>query len=172
MTTAQEDFPTSFLLEDYFIGHTRAHGAVQDRFGRIHRQFAVDMFGQLDAGVLVLDEQFHFSDGATSSRTWRVRRIAPNRYEGTADDVIGHAIGIIAGNCIRWRYALRLKISGRYFVMRFRDTMLLQPNGIVLNKAVFGKFGIRLGELFLSFQKREPNAADRSGPHLRLIARQ
>jgi hypothetical protein len=49
-----EDTPVReprFRIEEYFPGRTRAWGIFQDRFGRLRRQFTVDIDGTWDGCV-------------------------------------------------------------------------------------------------------------------------
>jgi len=83
-----EDFDGTtprFILEDYFSGNVRAWGVFQDRFGRLRRQFAVDIEGTWDGETLTLVEDFFYADGETDRRIWTIRKIDENTYEGTAD---------------------------------------------------------------------------------------
>jgi hypothetical protein len=142
-----------FVLEEYFAGETKAWGIVRDRFGTVRRQFTVDMTGVWDGEVLTLDEHFIYDDGETDRRTWTVRKIDEHRYEGTAADVIGKATGGAYGNALNWSYTLDLPIGGRTWHIAFDDWMFLQPDGVLINRADMSKFGIRLGEIVLFFQK-------------------
>ncbi|MCU0972016.1 MAG: DUF3833 domain-containing protein, partial [Gammaproteobacteria bacterium] len=72
------------VLEDYFLGKTRAWGIFQDRSGKLRRQFTVDIDGRLQDGELVLTEDFVYADGERSQRVWRIRRLDEHRYEGRA----------------------------------------------------------------------------------------
>jgi len=105
----------------------------------------------------VLDEAFTYSDGTTERRVWRIRKLPDEqgqaRYSGQAGDVIGTAVGQAAGNALRWSYTLRLPVDGRDIDVQFDDWMYLMDERVMLNKAVMSKFGIRLGEVTLSFYK-------------------
>lgn len=143
-----------FVLEDYFAGKTRAWGLYEDRFGTVKRQFVVDIEGTWDGEVLTLDEDFTFADGEKSTRVWRIRKMPDGSYEGSADDVIGVAIGKVGGNALHWRYVLDLKISDNStLAVTFEDWMFLQPGGVLMNRARMSKFGIELGQVTISFMK-------------------
>ena len=75
---------------------------------------------------------------------------------GRADDVVGTAEGQTAGNAFRWAYTLALPVDGRVWHVQFDDWMYLMDQRTMLNKAEMSKFGIRLGEVTLSFVKRTP----------------
>jgi hypothetical protein len=151
-----EDFAGTtprLTVEDYFLGQTRAWGIFQDRSGRLRRQFTVDIVGEMRDGALILTEDFRYADGATERRTWHIRRLDAHHYEGRADDVIGVARGSAFGQALNWRYVLRLKLDGRDWDLNFDDWMFLQPDGVLINRAVVSKFGFRVGEVTLTFSK-------------------
>ncbi|MEM8952296.1 MAG: DUF3833 domain-containing protein [Pseudomonadota bacterium] len=154
----------SFVLEEYFSGHTHAFGMFVDRFGAVKRQFSVDILGEMENGQLVLTEDFTFDGGERSKRVWRITPLGDGRYSGTADDVVGTAEGSVSGNCLRWSYDLNLKIGQREWRVRFDDIMLLQNDQVLLNRAQMSKWGITLGEVIISFHKEaersESNISD------------
>ena len=154
-----EDFADAeprLVLEEYFAGQTRAWGVFEDRFGQLRRQFVVDIEGQWDGRVLVLDEHFTYADGETDRRVWRITRIGEHTYEGRADDVVGTASGVAYGNALNWRYDLDLRVGDRTWRVHFDDWMFLQPDGILINRARMSKLGLALGEVTLVFQKQPP----------------
>jgi hypothetical protein len=144
-----------FDIVDYFGGQTRGWGIVQDRAGNLKRQFVVDIVGRADGnGDLVLEEDFTWDDGELSRRVWTISRTEEGALSGRADDVIGEASGSAAGNVLNWRYKLELVVDGSSWVVSFDDWMFLQPDGILLNRAEMSKFGIRVGEVTIAFQKQ------------------
>jgi len=141
------------VLEEFFLGHTRASGIFEDRFGNLRRQFEVDITGAVDGDTLTLDEHFIFADGETDRRVWTIRRIDETTYEGTADDVIGIAEGKVFGNALNWTYQIDLAIGERSLRVRFDDWLFLQPNGVLINRARVTKFGFEVGQVTLFFQR-------------------
>jgi len=141
-------------LREYFNGRLDAWGIFQDRSGKVVRRFTVDMNAHWKGDVGTLEEDFVYSDGKRERRVWTLRRTAPGRYTGTADDVIGEAQGVVAGNALHWRYTLALPIDGSTYHFDFDDWMFLVDDRVMLNRAVMSKFGVRLGEVTLSFTKR------------------
>jgi hypothetical protein len=107
-----------------------------------------------DTGTL--DEHFTYSDGTKQRRVWTLKKIGDNRYTGTASDVIGEASGATGGNSFNWRYTLALPVDGSTYHVNFDDWMFMMDDKVMLNRAVMSKFGFRLGEITLSFRKREP----------------
>lgn len=143
-------------LKTYFNGRLVAHGIFQDRFGLVRRRFVVELTGQWQGSEGVLDERFTYSDGSTERRVWRLRDLGHGRYEGRADDVVGTASGTAAGNALHWRYTLRLPVDGRTWEVQFDDWMFLVDERTMINRAVMSKWGVRLGEVTLSFTRLTP----------------
>ena len=140
-------------LRSYFDGDITAHGVFTDRSGKVVRRFVVRMTCRWNGDDGVLDEDFTYSDGAKERRVWTLKKLPGGRYTGTADEVVGVAIGEAAGNALRWSYTLRLPVDGSVYEVQFDDWMYLMDQRVLLNKAVMSKFGIRLGEVTLAFSK-------------------
>ena len=144
-------------LRRYFDGPVEAHGMFQDRGGQVVKRFTVRMEGRWEGEQGVLDEHFLYSDGTRERRVWRLTHHGNGRYTGRADDVVGEASGQVAGNAFRWAYTLRLPVDGKTYEVQFDDWMYLIDERVMLNRATMSKFGLRLGEVTLSFRK--PGAA-------------
>ncbi len=142
-------------LREYFNGTLDAYGIFQDRSGEVVKRFHVLIEASWTGDVGTLDEHFTYSDGTTQRRVWTVTRHAAGRYTGTAGDVVGEAVGEAAGNALRWRYVLALPVDGKVYKVDFDDWMFLMDERVMLNRSEMSKFGIRLGEVTLSFHKRD-----------------
>jgi len=143
-------------LREYFNGTLDAHGVFTDRSGRVVKRFTVLMVCTWTGNQGVLDESFVYSDGSTEKRIWRLTDLGGGRYSGRADDVVGEAQGQTQGNAFRWGYTLALPLDGRVWHVDFDDWMYLMDQRVMLNKATMSKWGVRLGEVTLSFYKRTP----------------
>ena len=141
-------------LQRYFNGTVDAWGMFQDRSGKVIKRFYVRIDARWTGDTGVLDEHFEYSDGTRSRRVWTITRLDANRYRGTADDVIGEARGEMQGNALRWQYVLKLEVDGKSWEVDFDDWMYMIDDQVMLNRSVMSKFGIRLGEVILSFRKR------------------
>jgi len=145
-------------LRTYFNGTVDAWGLFTDRSGRVVKRFTVVMDCKWQADEGVLDEAFTYSDGTKQRRIWRLKALPNGRYEGRADDVVGMASGQTKGNAFQWQYTLALPIDGSVWHVQFDDWMYLMDERVMLNKAVMSKLGVTLGEVTLSFTRREPVA--------------
>ncbi len=137
----------------YLNGPLQAYGMFQDRSGAIVKRFRVDMVGQWQGNQGTLDERFSYSDGSSERRIWRLQLDAQGRITGQADDVVGTAKGRIAGNTMQWAYTLKLPVDGQVWEVDMDDWLVLIDEKIMLNRATMSKWGIRLGEVTLTFVK-------------------
>jgi len=140
-------------LDRYFNGRIHAHGMFQKRGGEVVRRFSVVMDCRWEGNQGVLDEAFTYSDGSTQRRIWHLTKLADGRYTGRADDVVGEGAGQESGNAFRWNYTLRLPVNGKEYDVQFDDWMFLVDERVMLNRATMSKFGIKLGEVLLSFTR-------------------
>ena len=140
-------------LARYFNGTIDGWGMFQDRSGRVLKRFHVwiDATWRGDTGTL--DEHFEYSDGTTQNRVWTIVKDG-DRYTGLAADVVGEARGSAAGNALHWTYVLAVPVDGRVWNMDMDDWMYLVDERTLLNRTTMSKFGIRAGEVTLSFRKR------------------
>jgi hypothetical protein len=141
-------------LQQYFNGTLDAYGIFTDRSGAVVKRFTVVMQCSWKGNEGVLDETFNYSDGTTQKRIWRLTKLSTGRFVGRADDVVGDALGESQGNAFHWAYTLSLPVDGRVIDVQFDDWMYLMTDKVMLNKATMSKFGVRLGEVTLSFTKR------------------
>ncbi len=141
-------------LPSYLNGTLDGWGMFQGRDGEVKKRFHVVIDARWQDGVGTLDENFSWSDGSTSRRVWTLKRQPDGRYLGTADDVIGEAVGQLAGNALHWRYVLALPVDGKTYHVDFDDWMFLMDDKVMLNRSVMRKWGFTLGEVTLTFVKR------------------
>jgi len=140
-------------LATYFDGTVDGWGIVQDRSGKVVRRFTVRIEGKWQGNRGTLDEHFEFSDGEKQNRVWILVKDG-DRYTGTAGDVVGTARGEAGGNALRWRYVLRIPVDGKTYDVDIDDWMFLIDGKVMLNRSVMTKFGFRVGEITLSFARR------------------
>lgn len=138
-------------IEDFFQGKVYAWGIFEDRFGKLRRQFQVEIDGDWNGERLVLDEKFLYGDGEQDRRVWTITPAGDNRYIGQADDILGHAEGVTQGNSLNWQYKMELKVGDGRWKVAFNDWMYLQPGNVMVNRAEVSKWGVQLGTVTLFF---------------------
>lgn len=148
-----ENTPQQLILEEYFLGETTAYGVFEDRFGKVRRTFKVDILGTVENDQLTLTEDFLYNDGETEQRVWVIDILGDGKYRGTAGDVPGYATGKTAGNVFNWKYKVDLSVNGKIWKVGFDDWMYLLEDNVLLNRAYVTRYGVRIGEVTISFQK-------------------
>lgn len=146
----------TLTLESYFDGTLDAWGMFQDRSGEVVKRFHVRMEASWEGNVGTLDEHFTYNDGTTERRVWTITSHGDGRYTGRAEDVVGEAHGQAAGNAFHWRYVLKLPVGDSVYDVALDDWMYLMSDEVMLNRTIMKKFGVRVGEITISFYKREP----------------
>ncbi len=151
-----EDFKDQkprLIIEDYLSGNVKAWGILQNRSGKVTRQFSADLNGKWDGKQLILDEKFNWSDGEVQTRQWQITKIDEHNYEGTAGDVVGKAIGYSCGPKFKFEYVLLVPVKGREIKITFDDWIFMQDERVAINRAKMTKFGIKVAELTVMFLK-------------------
>lgn len=145
--------PDRFELTTYLEGRTRAWGIFEDRFGHLRRRFSVEMTGHWHDRVFLLDEHFHYDSGETERRTWRIVPGEDGRFTATCEDCLGEATGAAGRDSVRMSYKLRLKMGARELIVDFDDRIYRMGDTIAMNRATMSKWGVRLGEVSLFFER-------------------
>jgi hypothetical protein len=139
-------------LQRFFARPTQAWGMFQGRSGEVQKRFAVTITAHGGGDLLVLDEHFVYSDGKTQDRQWNLKRAADGVWHATAADVVGEALGRIAGNALNWRYTLRQPVGDTTYDLDFDDWMFLMDDNTLINRASVSKFGVEVGQVTLFFR--------------------
>jgi hypothetical protein len=142
-------------LRGYFNGTLDAYGVFTDRGGTVVKRFSVVMECHWEGNEGVLDESFTYSDGSKQRRVWRLTAQPDGRFTGRADDVRGEARGQQSGNAFNWTYTLALPVGEGIYDVQLDDWMYLMDERVMLNRTSMSKWGVHLGDITLSFAKRQ-----------------
>ena len=148
-----KDQKPRLIIEDYLSGNVKAWGILQNRSGKVTRQFSAELNGKWDGKKLILDETFNWSDGEVQKRQWQINKIDQHNYEGTAGDVVGTAKGYSYGPTFKFEYVLLVPVKGKEIKITFDDWIFQQDDKVAINKATMTKFGIKVAELTVLFLK-------------------
>ena len=142
-----------FILEEALRGEFSAHGQFIDRFGQLRRQFTADIKGEWDEAeqTLTLNEQFEYFDGQTDQRIWTIKKTDDHTYSGQANDVDETVPIRSFGNAVRMAYTYPVETKERTIAMQFEDWLWLQKDGVIINKTKVSKWGIKVGEILITF---------------------
>ena len=140
-------------LEDFFEGRTVAYGQFQDVFGTVRRLFKVEIEGKWDGKTLTMVEDFVYEDQSTEQRIWVLEKTGGQTWVGRADGVYDQASGEERGNAFNWNYQFDLPTESGSMKVTFNDWMWQLTEDRLLNKAYISRFGVRLGEVIIMFEK-------------------
>ena len=155
-TMKPEDFKgqkPKLVIEEFLSGKVEAWGVLQNRSGKVTRQFSAILEGKWDGQQLILDEKFNWSDGEIQTRQWKINKIDEHNYEGTAEDVVGNAKGYSYGPAFKFEYVLLVPVKGREVKITFDDWIFKQDEKVAINRATMTKFGFKVAELTVMFLK-------------------
>ena len=141
------------IIENYLSGKVKAWGVLQNRSGKVTRQFKADLNGKWNGSTLILDEIFNWNDGEVQTRQWTIKKIDEHNYEGTASDVVGIAKGYSYGPSFKFEYVLLVPVKGKNIKISFDDWIFMQDDRVAINRATMTKFGIKVAELTVMFIK-------------------
>ena len=148
-----KDQKPRLIIEDYLSGNVKAWGILQNRSGKVTRQFSALLNGTWDGKQLILNEKFNWSDGEVQKRQWKINKIDEHNYQGTAGDVVGTAKGFSYGPAFKFEYVLLVPVKGREIKITFDDWIFKQDDKVAINRATMTKFGIKVAELTVFFIK-------------------
>ena len=148
-----KDQKPRLIIEEYMSGNVKAWGILQNRSGKVTRQFSADLNGKWNGSELILDEKFDWSDGEVQKRQWKIKKIDEHNYEGTAGDVVGTAKGYSYGPAFKFEYVLLVPVKGREMKITFDDWIFKQDDRVAINRATMTKFGFKVAELTVVFVK-------------------
>ncbi|NBF11797.1 DUF3833 domain-containing protein [Pseudomonas sp. Fl4BN1] len=143
-------------LRQFFSGRVQAWGLFQKRSGEVLKRFHVQIDSRSEGEAFIMHEAFTYSDGSRQVRVWTLRPAGPGLWRGTADDVVGEALGEVSGNTLHWRYVLNLPVEGKTYQVHFDDWMYLLDENTLANRSYMTKLGVELGQVTLFF-RRQPD---------------
>ena len=148
-----KDQKPRLIIEEYLSGNVKAWGILQNRSGKVTRQFSAILNGKWDGTQLILNEIFNWDDGEVQNRQWKINKIDEHNYEGTAGDVVGKAKGFSYGPAFKFEYVLLVPVKGKEMKITFDDWIFKQDDRVAINRATMTKFGFKVAELTVVFVK-------------------
>lgn len=140
-------------VQAFLNGKISGYGVVEDYNANITRRFNFSGIAKWHGNDGEFDEKIVYSDGKEESRIWTITKLSESSYEATTPDVIGKALISVAGNAMNWKYTMNIKVDDSVYKINFDDWMYLMPDGQLINRNYFKKFGVTVGELTLFMQK-------------------
>jgi len=136
-----------FDLRQHMNGPITCEGVIYGPFGRVSSRFVGAFECSWVGNQGVMSEEFRYDDGSVQNRRWSLKIDEHGAIKATAPDVVGEGEGHQVGSSVQLKYRLRLPESAGGHVLNTVDWMYLAPNGSIVNRSQFRKFGIQVAEL-------------------------
>jgi hypothetical protein len=138
----------------FWTGHTHSWGVVENRIGGPTETVATDCIGTPEGtdGVHMV-QTLTEGDGTVTHRDWHMKRVSPNHFVATANDMDGQAAGESAGRVFHWRWFWARKPGSALQTVSMDQWMYLMPDGTMMNRTTISKFGFILAEVTEQFSR-------------------
>lgn len=144
-----------FDMRRHLSGPMRCDGVIYGPLGRVTSRFEADFDVTWEGNAGVMREHFRYDDGSEQHRAWHLRLGNDGRITALAEDVVGEGAGVQSGDTVQLKYRLRLPRDAGGHVLDVVDWMYLAPNGTIINRSQFRKFGIKVAELVATMRPNQ-----------------
>ncbi len=149
-----EDGTPDFDIRKHLNGPMLCEGVIYGPTGRVSSRFVADFDCAWDGDQGSMKEHFMYDDGSTQRREWRLQLHDSGAIKATAEDVVGQGSGRQTGPTVLLNYRIRLPEGSGGHVLDTVDWMYLTPNGTIMNRSQFRKFGIKVAELVATMRPK------------------
>jgi hypothetical protein len=143
-------------LRRHLDGPIICEGVIYGPTGRVASRFVGDFEARWDGNHGVMTERFVYDSGAEQHREWRLTLGNDGRIRAQASDLVGEGTGVQSGPTLQMKYRIRLPEDSGGHVLDTTDWMYLTPNGTIVNRSQFRKYGIKVAELVATMRRKEP----------------
>ncbi len=150
-----DDTGPQFDVRTHLNGPLICEGVIYGPTGRVTSRFVGEFEARWDGNQGVMDEHFRYESGAEQHRQWQLTLGNDGRIRATAPDVVGEGEGHQSGATVRLCYRIRLPEDAGGHVLDTVDWMYLAPNGTIVNRSQFRKFGFTVAELVATMRRKE-----------------
>lgn len=141
-------------LRRHLNGPLICEGAIYGPTGRVASRFVGQFHVTWEGNTGIMDERFTYDDGREQHRSWTLSLGNDGRIRARADDLEGEGTGQQLGSAVRLRYRLKLDESRGGHVLDTTDWMYLAPNGTIINRSQFRKYGFKVAELIATMRPK------------------
>lgn len=157
--TAQrvDDYPETgpqFDIREVLNGPIACEGVIFGPLGRVTSRFVADFDASWEGESGVMTEHFRYDSGNEQHREWRLTRSDHGVIRAEADDIVGAGSGRQRGSVVNLNYRIKLTEDAGGHVLDTTDWMYLMPDGTIINRSQFRKFGITVAELVATLRPR------------------
>ncbi|WP_299964827.1 DUF3833 domain-containing protein [uncultured Roseobacter sp.] len=150
-----EDTGPAFDVRQHLNGPLLCEGVIYGPLGRVSSRFVAEFDATWDGDKGSMKEHFVYDDGSTQDREWHLHLQPDGHIKATAEDVVGEGAGRQTGPTVLLTYRIRLPQASGGHVLSTVDWMYLTPNGTIMNRSQFRKFGIKVAELVATMRPKE-----------------
>lgn len=145
----------AFDLRRHLNGPIECEGVIYGPTGRVTSRFTGEFEAQWDGNKGIMKEHFKYDTGSEQHREWHLTIGNDGRIKAEAPDVVGTGQGTQSGPTVQLRYRIRLDEDAGGHVLDTIDWMYLAPNGTIVNRSQFRKFGIKVAELVATMRRKD-----------------
>lgn len=139
----------------FFTGSLRSWG-VLERSGTPTAMVVTECEGEAEGDEVRMTQIVRVGDDPAVTRRWVMRRVAPGRFEATANDMVGTATGVASGRAFHWTWTLALSPGNPLRDVTMDQWWYLLDDGAMLNRTQVLKLGITLAEITEHFSRQQP----------------
>ena len=150
-----EDETPAFDMRTHLNGPLLCEGVIYGPLGRVSSRFVADFDATWDGNTGIMREHFVYDDGSVQDREWHLTLEENGAIRAAAPDVVGKGHGRQSGSSLLLHYNIRLPEASGGHVLSTVDWMYLTPNGTIMNRSQFRKFGIKVAELVATMRPKE-----------------
>lgn len=144
-----------FDIRERLNGPIVCEGVIFGPTGRVTSRFVADFDARWQGNVGTMTEVFRYDSGSVQNREWKLTLGNDGSIRAEAADVVGIGTGQQAGSAVQLNYRIRLSPEAGGHILDTIDWMYLAPNGTIMNRSQFRKFGIKVAELVATMRPRE-----------------
>ncbi len=142
-------------IERFFDGSLTGQGRFRDVFGHERQRFDMELAGAREGDTLSLAETFRYDDGLVQRRVWRMTRTGPDSWRGTAEGVVGTAVGTMRDGRFNWRYTADQPTGDGVRRLAFDLWLEQVDERHVVNRGYVSRLGLPVGVVEIDFERRD-----------------
>jgi Protein of unknown function (DUF3833) len=143
-----------FDIREKLNGPIVCEGVIFGPTGRVSSRFVADFEASWQGNIGTMTEVFRYDSGSVQNRKWTLTLGNDGSIRAEAADVVGVGTGQQAGSAVQLNYRIRLPQESGGHVLDTVDWMYLAPNGSIMNRSQFRKYGIKVAELVATMRPK------------------
>lgn len=144
-----------FDLREHLSGPIECEGVIYGPMGRVTSRFVGNFHAEWTGNKGYMREEFRYDSGTVQNREWHLTLGNDGRIKAEAPDVIGTGTGTQLGSAVQLKYRIKLPDEAGGHVLDTVDWMYLAPNGSIVNRSQFRKFGFKVAELVATMRRKD-----------------